>query len=184
MERIQSLFLKEEDPMYSRSACLIYAVIIVLLFAVQPLAKAGFAQTSMPEEKSYNEKGLKYFKTGYYEMAPKHRKNDAAEQYLLAEEEFKKAIAINEEYLEAHVNLARLYYIQKKYEKASAEYGKVVELDPWNIDHYVNLAVTLTELGKFDEAMQILEEAKTRTTDAHALRQLDKYMDRINEDNR
>ena len=170
--------------MYSRSACLIYAVIIVLFFAAHPFAKTGFAQTSMPEEKSYNENGLKHFKKGYYELAPKQQKSEAARQYGLAEEEFKKAIAIDEGYLEAHVNLARLYYIQKKYEKAEAEYRKVLALDPWNIDHYVNLAVTLTELGKFDEAMQILEEAKTRTTDAHALRQLDKYMDRINEDNR
>lgn len=120
--------------------------------------------------------GLDHFKQGYYNLTPKGRTVEAHAQLALAEKAFKEALEINCDCIDAHRNLARLYYLQRKFSEAAAEYAHVIRLDPQDIDTYVHMALAHAELGDFDEAVRYLETAKTKTDNERILHQLDGYI--------
>jgi tetratricopeptide (TPR) repeat protein len=130
---------------------------------------------------NYIQKGLEYYKKGFYEFAPKGQEEEARLNYDLAVSEFQKAISINPSSKEAHRNLARVYYVQKNFEEAAKEYKKVTQLDPYDIDSHVVLALALTKLHKYDEAIAQLQAAKTWTTDKSILEKLNGYIQKIEE---
>ena len=130
-------------------------------------------------ERQHNEKGLQLFKKGFYDLAPKNKEKEAAQYYELAEAEFKKAIASNEKFVEAHRSLARVYHVQKKHERAAEEYRKVIELDPYALDDYVNLSVAYAELGNYDLAIEELETAKAHTQDEEIINKLNGYIKKL-----
>ncbi len=133
----------------------------------------------MGEPGYYNQRGVEYFKKGFYDHAPKNQAVEAQRNYGFAINEFKAAIAKDSSYTEAHRNLARVYYVQKNFDSAAEEYKKVTELDPGNLDAYVNLALALIELNRPDEAIQVLESAKDQTADTKALNKLDTYIAKV-----
>jgi Tfp pilus assembly protein PilF len=45
-------------------------------------------------------------------------------------QEYRKAIQLDPNYVEAHFRLARIYRVKNMYDRASEEYNKVIELDP------------------------------------------------------
>ena len=128
---------------------------------------------------SHNDNGLKYFKKGFYEYAPHNKHQEANQYYEMAVSEFRKAIAENEGNAAAHRNLARVYHVQKKYALSAAEYKRVTELNPQDVDAYVNLAVAYTHLNRFDEAREQLELAKTKTNDPVAIGKLNGYIEKL-----
>jgi len=69
--------------------------------------------------------------------------------------------------------------VQKNFDGAAAEYKKVTELAPGDLDAYVNLALALIELKRLDEAIQALENAKQQTPDTRALDALDTYISKV-----
>jgi tetratricopeptide (TPR) repeat protein len=93
--------------------------------------------------------------------------------------EFKKAIAANEGDVAAHRNLARVYHVQEKYALSAKEYKRVTELSPEDVDAYVNLAVTYSHLKRYDEAIEQLELAKTKTKDPGAIGKLNGYIEKL-----
>ena len=127
----------------------------------------------------YNQRGMGYFKKGFYDHAPKNQKAEADRNYGLAIKEFKAAISKDPSYTEAHRNLARVYYVQKNFVGAAEEYKRVTELTPADLDAYVNLALALIELKRLDEAIQALEKAKGQTSDPKVLNTLDTYLSKV-----
>lgn len=127
----------------------------------------------------HNEQGLRYFKKGFYEYAPHNRHQEANQYYEMAVAEFKKAIAANEGDAAAHRNLARVYHVQKKYALSAAEYRRVTELNPQDIDAYVNLAVAYSHLNRYEEAIEQLERAKTKTEDPGVIDKLNGYIEKL-----
>ena len=156
---------------------------IVSLLASAFLGFTGYGaeevDKSIQGESYHNEKGLSHFKNGFYNFTPKHRKEEALKEYDLAIQEFNKALVINPDYAEAHRNLARVYYVQKKYLKAAKHYKKLTSLDPQDIDSYLYTASAYEKAQKYDEAITELEIAKEKTTAPQIIEKLDSYIEKI-----
>ena len=112
-------------------------------------------------------------------MTPKHKKEEASKEYGLAIQEYNKALVINPDYAEAHRNLARVYYVQKKYLKAAKHYKKLTSLDPYDIDSYLYTASAYEKAQKYDEAIAELEIAKEKTTDPQIIEKLNSFIEKI-----
>ena len=156
---------------------------IVSLMASAFLGFAGIGaeevNKSIQGESYHNEKGLSHFKNGFYNFTPKHRKEEASKEYGLAIQEFNKALVINPGYTEAHRNLARVYYVQKKYLKAAKHYKKLTNLDPEDIDSYLYTASAYEKAQKYDEAIAELKIAKEKATDPQIIKKLDSFIEKI-----
>jgi tetratricopeptide (TPR) repeat protein len=128
---------------------------------------------------THNERGWGYYKKGFYEYAPHNRQQEANQYYEMAIAEFKKAIAANEGDVAAHRNLARVYHVQKKYALSAAEYKRVAELSPEDIDAYLNLAAAYFRLQRYNEAIEELELAKTKTNDPVVIGKLNGFIEKL-----
>jgi tetratricopeptide (TPR) repeat protein len=159
------------------------AIVLLLIMAVSPGAFAGSdnAPGALPEKAQINQQGLTHFKRGYYEMIPRGRKVEAQQEMARAEQAFIRAIEIDPDFTDAHRNLARLYYLQEKYDQAAIEYSHVLRFDPGDIDTYVQMAVVETELGNFEKAVNHLEAAKNETDDEQVIQKLNDYIQKIKE---
>jgi Tfp pilus assembly protein PilF len=156
------------------------AVIVAAVTLAFLSPSAAFCQDRGAGEAGYhNQRGMDYFKKGFYDHAPKSQVAESERNYGLAMQEFKTAISRDPSYTEAHRNLARVYYVQKNFDGAADEYRRVTELAPGDLDAYVNLALSLTELKRLDEAIQALETAKQQTSDTRALDTLDTYISKV-----
>jgi tetratricopeptide (TPR) repeat protein len=155
--------------------------LLILTFSSGVFAGSDSAPGSLPEVALKNQQGLTHFKRGYYEMIPRGRKAEAQQEMARAEQAFIRAIEIDPDFTDAHRNLARLYYLQKKYDQAAIEYSHVLRLDPGDIDTYVQMAVVETELGNFEEAVNHLEAAKKETEDEQVVQKLNNYIQKIKE---
>jgi tetratricopeptide (TPR) repeat protein len=150
--------------------------LLACAFAVSVLADSGGRSASLPAEAIQNRQGLIHFKQGYYDLTPKGRKTEAHEQLKLAEKAFRKAIDIDGDCIDAHRNLARLYYVQRKFSQAATAYAQVIRLAPKDIDTYVHMALAQIEMGNFGEAVRYLEAARNQTNDERIIQQLDSYI--------
>ena len=59
-----------------------------------------------------------------------------------------------------HATSASLYERDGEYEEAIAAYDKAIELDPTNVNYYMNLISLLTVTGRAEEALERAEQAK------------------------
>jgi len=151
--------------------------IITIVFLLILLQPAIFAEEK--EKTNHLEKGKAHFKSGFYQLAPKHRQPEAEQQYVQAIKEFKQAIVTNPDDEAAYRNLARVYAVQKKPAEAAAAYLKVTELNPQDVDAYVLAALGLVESKQYDKAVKTLQSAKGYTEDKAALSKLDGYIAKI-----
>lgn len=83
-----------------------------------------------------------------------------------ASEQFTKAIAMQPGQAHLHNNLGFSLFLEGKYPQAEAELKKAIELQPNFARARVNCAVVLGKLGRFDAALEHLEEVCT-PADAH-----------------
>jgi tetratricopeptide (TPR) repeat protein len=170
-----------EELMHKSNARGLPALFVVLIVAlVLLLATASLARCedgTAGDATSHNQKGLEYFNQAFYEHTPKLQVQESGQQYSAAEDEFKKAIAADPSFVDAHRNLARLRYVQKNFPGAAEEYKKVTELAPSDLDAYINLALAYIESGKYDAAIQALETARLHTADPKALDTLNRYIE-------
>ncbi len=139
----------------------------------------GLAQGRSSEAISHNQKGMEYFKSGFYDLEPRNRHAEADQYYELAIGEFNRALGINPNFLEAQKNLARVYYIQKRFAAAADAYKKVTALDPTDMDAYISLALACIELHRYDEAISHLERAKSSTGDPETTARLNGYIEKV-----
>lgn len=167
--------------MLKKSSLLFSIVLSVLILSALAVCATSDAQEANKNEVYYNENGMSYFNKGYYELAPKNKKEKASQNYEFAVIEFKKAIAINKNCVQAHRNLARVYYVQKKYLKAAEQYKKVTDLIPSDIDTYVITALAYTNIQRYAEAIEQLEIAKTFTSNKTVIQKLDGYIEKLEE---
>jgi tetratricopeptide (TPR) repeat protein len=171
--------------MLKRMLIMVSMLLVFVAPAIIPCLYAGCEAGEVAkdrEEVFHNRQGLDYFKKGFYELTPKSRSQEAAQYYELAVLEFKKAIVVNDEYVEAHRNLARVYYVQKRFGKAREEYKKATLLDPYDIDSYVNLALTSVQMENYDEAIAQLESAKNWTEDETVVDKLNEYIRKLEQE--
>lgn len=151
-------------------------IAVTFAFVFLSLTDAYCQDTGADDAGYHNRQGMEYFKKGFYDHAPKHQDAEADKNFGFAVKEFLAAITKDSSSTEAHRNLARVYYVQKNFAGAAEEYKRVTELAPGDLDAYVNCALANIELNRFDEAIQLLKNAKTQTYDPKALETLDSYI--------
>jgi tetratricopeptide (TPR) repeat protein len=157
----------------------VYLAAGILSFAFSISFVGAQGKNNSAGESYHIQKGMEYYKKGFYEFAPKRQQEEARQNYDLAVSEFKKAISVNPGSEEAHRNLARVYYVQENFEDAAKEYKKVTQLNPYDIDAHVVLALTLTKMNKFEDAIAQLQSAKTWTTEEKVLEKLNGYIQKL-----
>jgi tetratricopeptide (TPR) repeat protein len=164
-------------PVFRKVMLMLVAGVVMLAFLSVP---GAYCQANGVGEAGYhNQRGIEYFKKGFYDHTPKNQVTDAEMNYGLAVKEFTAAIARDPFFTDAHRNLARVYYIRKNFYGAAEEYRRVTELAPGDLDAYVNLALALIELNRPDEAVQALENAKYQTSDPKIRDTLDGYIAKV-----
>ncbi|HPQ45290.1 MAG TPA: tetratricopeptide repeat protein [Syntrophales bacterium] len=154
---------------------------VVLLIAIPA---NSYAQDAQKDDEYYNKIGMGYFNKGFHNDLPRNDSEEASNHFERAIAAFKMAIAINKDCIQAHRNLARVYYVQKRYEEAAEQYRNVTALNPTDIDAYVVTALAYTKALQYDEAIEQLNIAKTLTDDKKIVLQLDEYINRIAEEKR
>jgi tetratricopeptide (TPR) repeat protein len=103
------------------------------------------------EEEEWVHKGIEGYRTNNYEEAIKC---------------FKKAIAINPNYIEAHYNLGITYHDKGMLDEAITEYKKAIALKPDYINAQYNLGMTYYDKGMLDEAIVEFNKAITIDPDS------------------
>jgi tetratricopeptide (TPR) repeat protein len=161
----------------------LFLFLIVVFLASAFIAVAASEPLQSAKESDHNRKGLQYYNEAFYQQLPKGKQREADEFFDLAVTEFKEAIAINPKYAAAHRNLARIYYVRKDFLQAVDAYRTVTILEPLDIDAYLQLALSYTQMDRFEEAIQELEIAKTKTNDSEVIGKLDGYIRKIRERN-
>ncbi len=154
-----------------------------LLSTLAIYSKSG-AQEAHKDGEYYNEMGMGYFNKGYYDGLPKNKKEEASLNFERAITAFKEAIAIDKDCVQAHRNLARVYYVQKRYLEAAEQYQKVTDLTPSDMDIYVITALAYTKTQRYAEAIERLKTAKTFTADTAVIQKLDSYIKKIEQEKR
>ncbi|HNY12021.1 MAG TPA: tetratricopeptide repeat protein, partial [Candidatus Wallbacteria bacterium] len=66
----------------------------------------------------------------YFELGEAYNENYKANMKNEAIYQYKKAIGLSPDYVEAHYRLASIYRVKNMFDEAVAEYNKVIELDP------------------------------------------------------
>ncbi|MDB4442577.1 tetratricopeptide repeat protein [bacterium] len=148
-------------------------------FCVIVVYGAENSATNTSGKAYHNQKGLDHFKKGFYDLTPKKQKEEASTEYGLAIQEFNKALAVDPDYAAAHRNLARVYYVQKKFLQSAKHYKKLTELNPTDVDSYLYAASAYEKAKKYDEAIEQLEVAKSQTTSSEIIDKLDSYIEKI-----
>jgi adenylate cyclase len=82
-----------------------------------------------------------------------------SEDFKIFLEISKKVLAMDESNSDVHALLGLAYLLQKEPEKAIAEGEKAIVLGPTNAQAHVLLAVTMNDVGRFDEAIRLVEKA-------------------------
>lgn len=93
-----------------------------------------------------------------------------AESPAQAREAYERALELDPDLAEAHVNLGRLLHLAGERGRAEPHYREAVRLDPVDPTPHFNLGVMLDELGRKDEAVHAYRQAILRDpefADAH-----------------
>ena len=169
--------------MMLKKNCLLFSfTLAVFVLSALAIYSRGGAQEVHKDAAYYNEKGMGYFNKGYYDALPKRKKEEASQNFELAIIAFKKAISINKDCVQAHRNLARIYYVQKKYSEAAEQYQKVTDLRPSCIDAYVLTALAYTKMKRYAEAIERLKIAEAFTEDKAVIKKLNDYINKIEQE--
>lgn len=80
--------------------------------------------------------------------------------YKTAEPILNQPTLLNSKNPEVLQMLATIYYDQGKFNKAISTFKKALEIDPSYTDAAVGLSIILNDIGRYDEARKIFEDAK------------------------
>lgn len=80
--------------------------------------------------------------------------------YQTAEPLLNQPTLINSKNPEIFQMLATIYYDQGKFNKAISTFKKALEIDPGYTDAAVGLSIILNDIGRYDDAKKIFEDAK------------------------
>lgn len=152
--RVDALPLQSSTVESTISSCLPESVKQIRRKAMQAVNKGDFIKaiaifnrivihhTASAED--YNNRGLVHLWSGH------------AHKALL---DFNRAISLNPELPAAYNNRANYYAAQGAKESAIADYERTIDLNPFHVRARINRAITLKELGRYDAALDALDEA-------------------------
>ena len=144
---------------------------------------SGAQSPQSAKEAEHNRKGMQHYSEAFYQHLPKGKQREADQSFELAISEFRQAIAANPRFADPYRNLARLYYVKKDFLQAADAYKRFLSLEPRDVDAYLQLALSYTELDRFPEAIQTLETARRQTADPEVRSKLDGYLTKLKDRN-
>jgi len=80
--------------------------------------------------------------------------------YAIAEPLLNQPTLLNSKNPEVLQMLATIYYDQGKFNKAISTFKKALEIEPHYTDAAVGLSIILNDIGRYDEARKVFEEAR------------------------
>ena len=169
--------------MYRKLSVLLSSFLIALAVLMVPTKGQTEPQETVNDEVYYTQKGVSNFQEAFYELMPMGKREQALQSYRQSVTEFKRAIAINESYVEAHRHLARVYYVQNNFSEAAEQYKRVTELAPSDIDAYLNLASSYERMNRYSEAIEQLEKAKTLSSEAMVIDKINGLIVKLQKEN-
>jgi tetratricopeptide (TPR) repeat protein len=113
------------------------------------------------------------FFSQYYKQEAYRLQNQASPNFALAEKQYLKAIALDEDNLDAHYKLATLYEELQDLDSAKKQY--LIAAKGGYLDAYNNLAYWYIRENKDGEAIALLEKGKA------LLSEKDQHLDRLSE---
>ncbi len=113
----------------------------------------SYARTQSPNDS----KAERYWNEG--------EKDLAAGQYADAEKSYQKVVQLDPGAAEAHARLGVIYFQQKKFEQAASSLQQALKLKPSLPKLDTLLAMSLSELGQYDQALPGLEKGFRQSTD-------------------
>ncbi len=82
--------------------------------------------------------------------------------YATAEPLLNQPTLLNSKNPEVLQMLATIYYDQGKFNKAISTFKKALEIEPSYTDAAVGLSIILNDIGRYDDARRIFDQAKTQ----------------------
>jgi tetratricopeptide (TPR) repeat protein len=131
------------------------ARVLLALGFVCVAALFTLAQSAEDLAQKYSEEGASALSQGNFEQA------------RLAYERLRE---LDPKVAEVHANLGLIYFQQRKFELAAAELRRTLELKPGLSRSKTLLAISLSELGRYNEALPGLEKGFRQTADAETRR--------------
>lgn len=111
-------------------------------------------------ERAYNNRGVAYMEADHLQEA---------------QQDFKKAVALNPKYPDGYLNIGILNYKKKRIDDALQSYNTAIALKPGYFDAYLNRGFTFLQTGRYVEALSDFEHAlklRPRNADAYLNRGL------------
>ena len=84
-----------------------------------------------------------------------YKKNSLKKSYQVMEE----VIEINPKSAKAHFIMGNIFHLQGQLSKAIKAFNKTLDLDPEHTDAAISLSVIYNDIGKYDEAKKIFQQA-------------------------
>ncbi len=156
--------------------------LVLLLGLIAPSPPPAQPDSQAQDQANQSEhvrNGVQHFERAFYDLTPKKRDAEAAQEFDRAIDEFEAEAAARPSSTAAQAYLGRIYSIRKDYKKAAAHYDRLSDLDPLNLDALVLAALAYAEDGQLAEARARLETAKSRTTAPDALARLAGYLSKL-----
>ena len=143
-EALNALHLNPSDPRNGKLVALVYEKRNVPQLAInaceEVLRTPGFTPTA----------SFLHYTGTLYQKADKY--NEARDKYVAA-------VQLDSTYTPVLKDLAGLYMLAKQYDKASGIYLRYVQLEPNDISAKVGLAESLSEAGRYGQALKTANEA-------------------------
>jgi len=136
---------------------------LILSFLILTISVSCGSKDQPRTESDYHKIGMALFREGLLDLLPEGKTEEAMNKFSEAEKAFKQAVAINPESAESHLYLAKAYSMQNKLSAAADEYAKTIEIAPQNTDNYIFLSSIYVRMKRYDDALNLLNHAKSLT---------------------
>lgn len=143
-EALSALHLNPSDPRHGKLVALVYEKRNVPQLAINAVEEVLRTPGFVPTASFLHYTGTLYQK---------------AENYTEARNKYVKAVELDSTYTPVLKDLAGLYMMAKQYDRASGIYLRYVQLEPNDIMAKVGLSESLSEAGRYQQALKTANEA-------------------------
>jgi tetratricopeptide (TPR) repeat protein len=145
-EALRAMHLNATDPEYGMLVGRIYELRNTPTLAIDAFEQALATPGVTPTAPMYFNLGALYQKVKRYD--------DARDSYV-------RAVAIDSSFTPALAELANLYRLARQHDRAARIYLRYVQIERDNLDAFLGLAESCTEIGRYAQAMEAARAAMT-----------------------